>query len=77
MKVNGLKDGGGSQTGSLNSRLFKRAQRWVWIRRRDEGKGKQIVFYHVASLTSNSVEFLCVFFAVLLIYCYEKELSVF
>ena len=52
-----LKDGGGSQTGSLNSRLFKRAQRWVWIRR-DEGKIKQIAFYYVASLTSNSVEFL-------------------
>lgn len=71
-----LKDGGGSQTGSLNSRLFKRAQRWVWIRR-DEGKVKQIVFYHVASLTSNSIEFLFVFFVELLIYCYEKELSVF
>jgi len=71
-----LKDGGGSQTGSLNSRLFKRAQRWVWIRR-DEGKIKQIAFYYVASLTSNSVEFLFVFFVELLIYCYEKELSVF
>lgn len=49
----------------------------MWIRRRDEGKVKQIVFYHVASLTSNSVEFLSVFFVELLVYCYEKELSVF